>query len=268
MDTAVRRPGVHEKSFLAVGLTLGSLIVVSLVSKALGLGETVAGPLSATAALIPGAIAYRAQSRRPAATADPRTAARVPSPWLVTTLFALGIFVLDSLTGFVNVLVPQALAWTFVAVTMAIVGMGAGLVSFLFRSAPFGWVLIGVGIAFALRVFMMALFASDLAALDEYYPGAAATVVVLAVLSYVIMAGVAALGVLIARPHRERFLARRVVPADAPLPPPTGAPRPGEPPVVAAPRAREGWYPDPELRGVERWWDGAAWTDQRRNTPE
>lgn len=30
----------------------------------------------------------------------------------------------------------------------------------------------------------------------------------------------------------------------------------------------EGWYPDPELRGVDRWWDGTGWTDRLRNTPQ
>lgn len=32
--------------------------------------------------------------------------------------------------------------------------------------------------------------------------------------------------------------------------------------------AQEGWYPDPVLDGVDRWWDGTKWTERLRNTPE
>jgi hypothetical protein len=35
---------------------------------------------------------------------------------------------------------------------------------------------------------------------------------------------------------------------------------------MAQPLPIAGWYPDPEHRGHDRWWDGAGWTDNRRTT--
>lgn len=33
---------------------------------------------------------------------------------------------------------------------------------------------------------------------------------------------------------------------------------------MAQPLPIAGWYPDPELTGHDRWWDGGTWTDNRR----
>ncbi|MEO6115038.1 MAG: DUF2510 domain-containing protein [Pseudolysinimonas sp.] len=35
---------------------------------------------------------------------------------------------------------------------------------------------------------------------------------------------------------------------------------------MAQPLPIAGWYPDPELHGHDRWWDGTTWTDNRRVT--
>lgn len=35
---------------------------------------------------------------------------------------------------------------------------------------------------------------------------------------------------------------------------------------MAQPLPIAGWYPDPEIPGHDRWWDGATWTENRRTS--
>jgi hypothetical protein len=41
--------------------------------------------------------------------------------------------------------------------------------------------------------------------------------------------------------------------------PEAAVPQPGGLPAA-------GWYPDPQIPGTQRWWDGTRWTDQTQNS--
>jgi hypothetical protein len=65
---------------------------------------------------------------------------------------------------------------------------------------------------------------------------------------------------------RRQAIQRSLDPASTPAPSPTAARRDDRPGGgEATPPGAPGWYPDPSRGHVERFWDGAAWTERVRS---
>jgi hypothetical protein len=87
-----------------------------------------------------------------------------------------------------------------------------------------------------------------------------------------ILVGIIGVVMLIVGIVRRRRASQPMTPAYAggyaPAYPPAGAaPQPGMAPVTAPTTAAQpaaGWYPDPQIPGTQRWWDGTRWTDQTK----
>lgn len=274
-----------EKSFGAVGITLVSVFSIGWLCKAADLPTEVTGAATSVALMVPAALAQRGQKRQ--AEQDARTAgdtrhAAVAAHPSVSPLHALilggAIVLLDSILGIVVALLGSDLGGLAVlALELAIVFLAMGRLVDWLGPKPYLTVTAAVGVTLVVRVFLM-LLASD--ALEELGMGGGAVfVVVLVTHALILVAALAGLW----RARRKVGAGAATVPLEAPAPvvhtfswpvepdplraTPAEAVSSPPPTQLAPPAPPAGWYADPDLRGIERWWDGSAWSDKRRNKP-
>ena len=274
----------YEKSFVGIALSAVAIFATIWICHAASAPPEVSQTASAVALGVPTATYYALRGRSRNKTADAAALARgeLDRPvGLVITLTAAGLLLLDTILGIAGAVffdVP-ALEIIVYLVAAAAVVLGSLFASVRLGSHPYRGMLIAVAVALAARLVILAsLMSTALEALGA--PADFAPVLyVIVIVTYLLYLGLALLGVRLGATLRRSYIANRLARLAATHPAEVAAAVAGIPEgtshaatehvgrIAAAPAAPAGWYSDADLRGIERWWDGANWTDQRRNIP-
>ncbi|MGW5109311.1 DUF2510 domain-containing protein [Nocardia sp. NPDC004123] len=288
--TQASKDGLNEHSVYGLGASIACAIAIGYLAAAAHLPAPVQGTLVSTGLALPAAIHYQVRTRRRSPAADIADIRQQGWPQrpigLVVALFVAALFFVDSIGG---VLIsaggtdndPGATI-VIMAIVIALVGIGMAFVSarasHYLRDHPYLWTMAAVGLALVLRILILAVAWHALTAdMGDNAPPFSSELLPL-FLAYAVILSFCLAGAFCGRRRHDQFVAARLAKLEKaglqpllgqqaftrPYPRPTG-PTQAVPPPAFPPA---GWYADPEgLRNIDRWWNGAQWTDHRRNRP-